>query len=449
MDPLQSTQRSSGPTPSLYRSSLTGISVEQPIHVTSDRVSFDGDGRIKALDLSQGTEIAINSANGKDSIELRATYYELALGPGGPISLSLPGFEGKLTTEIADTQVSVRGGVSLASLTAPGVFRQREADGSTRYRLEAGPLGMDFRDPESLLLLDGAAVATESIYDAASATAGAFVDAFETIGQGLGAAWRWASGTPQPTREEFRLSRTTPGDRGDVAREAMFIAPFAKAAYEGGATPPGAARENIAGLFDPSDGFSADLFRTRQNGRETFVLAFRGTDNLPDVEADVGHAAYVPSQYVQAVNLAAALRAKHPDADIILTGHSLGGGLASFAGLMTGTRAYAFNSAGPQVPTLLALPDGAQFDLVTHINTESDPLTGLAGDVAGRSWGSTVCTIREESLPADPNAPEFRQSLRDRTVSVAQWIEHHSMNSVAAKLAESSVELDCVREAAL
>lgn len=437
------------------REPLTGIATEAPVRVQRDRLTFDGNGSISNIDLADGGEITLRSQNQKDSFTIKATVYEFGVDRNGPFSFSLPGLEGKLTTSVADTEVSVRGGVSLGSIAAPGVFSERDADGRTHYRLEAGPLGMDFRDADGLLLLDGAVAVTDAAYGVAQTAADLVMGAADGLGDTLDAAWRWATDAPPPTpvvREAFRASPTARGEAGDIARDAMFLAPFAKAAYAGTPTPDGATPVDIHGLFDASDGFSADLFKTRMNGRDTMVLAFRGTEpaEANDWLTNFKHLFAVPSQYVQAVNLASAVRAKYPDADVMLTGHSLGGGLASFAGLMTGTRAYSFNGAGPLGPTRELLPTGSDRTLVTHINTESDPLTGAFGRLAGSPWGATVCTIREESVAPMPNAPEGRESLRNRVVGVAQWFGQHSVNSVVAKLlsvpGQAPTELDCIRE---
>lgn len=439
------------------REPLTGITTDAPVRIQRDRLTFDGNANLTDIDLSEGREVTFRSANGKDSIGIKATFYEFGISRNGPFSFSLPGIEGKLTTQVADTEVSVRGGISLGSITAPGVFREQDADGKTHYRVEAGPLGLDFRDADGLALLDGAVAATDAAYGVAQVAADVVMDAADVLGDKLDAAWRWATDSPAappaaPARTtSFRASAATQGEPGEIARNAMFLAPFAKAAYEGEPTPAGATRLDIKGLFDPSDGFSADLFRTRMNGEDTMVLAYRGTelDSAADVMTDVEHLFRVPSQYVQAANLASAVRAKYPDANVILAGHSLGGGLASFAGLMTGTRAYAFNGAALLGPTTAQLPAGADRTLVTHINTESDPLTGMFGGSAGRPTGATVCTVREESIVHTANEPEERQSLRNRTVGVAQLLQQHGISAITSKLTpvagQGPVDLDCIR----
>ncbi len=436
MDPLQATRQ----TTAAARPSATwaGLGIESTGPVATDAASFDGTGRLTAIDLSRGNEITVSSSNPDDAASLRAVYYELGWTRDGPISVSLPGIEGRLTTRIADSQVTIRGGVSVASLALPGVFASSDTNGSRHYRAELGPLGMDIRSDQAVALLDAASEATAATYAAAARAGDAVVGAFESARAGVAGAWRWATGSPQAT-VPARLP--TPRDGGEVLREARFLAPLAEAAYAGSPTPANATREPIDGLFRSDDGFHADLFRTSKEGRETVVLAFRGTDDLADGVTNAEHIAHVPSQYLQAVQVTAAIRARYPDADLVLVGHSLGGGLASYAGLMTGTRAYAFNAAGPQGPTAERLPSGADTTLVTHINTESDPLTGAFGPIAARPWGNTVCTIRDPAVPA--GSPEFLRSLRNRTVTVAQWLEHHSMHSVVAKLAEPTTSLDC------
>jgi hypothetical protein len=98
-----------------------------------------------------------------------------------------------------------------------------------------------------------------------------------------------------------------------------------------------------------STGMSAMLTRSPVTG--TYYLAFRGTEIGPidrrDANADISqYAGRHTSQYEKAIELVKLIKDKlGPDAEIHLTGHSLGGGLAAAAAYATGLKATVFNPA--------------------------------------------------------------------------------------------------------
>ena len=94
--------------------------------------------------------------------------------------------------------------------------------------------------------------------------------------------------------------------------------------------------------YDPQDGFGAALYKMG----DTYMLAFRGTDQLADMAANAKQAAGLKaSQYEQAIKLARRVH-KATGGNVIIVGHSLGGGLASAGSYATGARAITFNAAG-------------------------------------------------------------------------------------------------------
>ena len=79
------------------------------------------------------------------------------------------------------------------------------------------------------------------------------------------------------------------------------------------------------------------------NGKQ--VLSFAGTDSLIDVAVDIAQVlGGMPTQYRQALNVTETVRAEHGD-NLILTGHSLGGGLAAYSSVVTHLFAYTVNPA--------------------------------------------------------------------------------------------------------
>lgn len=102
------------------------------------------------------------------------------------------------------------------------------------------------------------------------------------------------------------------------------------------------------------DGFDADIYRDAQGH---YVLAFAGTD--PSSMADWGANAQqgvgaLSSQHLKAIALAQHLASRVGSENMVLTGHSLGGGLASTASVATDVPAVTFNAAGVHPDTVAA-----------------------------------------------------------------------------------------------
>lgn len=100
-------------------------------------------------------------------------------------------------------------------------------------------------------------------------------------------------------------------------------------------------------LKDPQTGLEAKVYRKG----DTYVLVFEGTtgdDNGTDWGANVGNGAGgVPKQYRQALDIALRFKQVYGSrGDTVVTGHSLGGGLATFAGVGAGIETYTYNASG-------------------------------------------------------------------------------------------------------
>jgi len=109
-------------------------------------------------------------------------------------------------------------------------------------------------------------------------------------------------------------------------------------------------------------GLDYTLFQHKDTG--DMVLAFRGTEPLSveDWLEDIKQAFGTAKQYKNAVSLTKSLQAKAKKNGtlLFLTGHSLGGGLATAAALSTGCEAIVFDSAGVSDDTIRNL----------HLNVE-------------------------------------------------------------------------------
>ncbi|PHM46286.1 phospholipase A [Xenorhabdus mauleonii] len=134
------------------------------------------------------------------------------------------------------------------------------------------------------------------------------------------------------------------------------------------------------GLNDDSTGFQAGVYK--HNG--LYIVSFTGSNELKDFMASIRQGlGYNEEQYNQAVELAnKALKAFGEN--IIFTGHSLGGGLASVAALATGKPAVIYNSAGVSDSTLKNMGlspevarELAESGLIRHYSVQHDWLGGL------------------------------------------------------------------------
>src|SRR5690606_7031720 len=111
-------------------------------------------------------------------------------------------------------------------------------------------------------------------------------------------------------------------------------------------------------LLSTSNGFDAAIY---QNDQGQYVVAYRGTDdwglaNPGDADDNALQGlGFESGQYSDAIALAQ--RAEHVfgDGNVVVTGHSLGGGLASAAALATGASGVTFNAAGLSNETLESL----------------------------------------------------------------------------------------------
>lgn len=96
---------------------------------------------------------------------------------------------------------------------------------------------------------------------------------------------------------------------------------------------------------DAKTGFRAVALKPTDPNDSRVIVAFAGTRDGRDWRANIGQGLGLPTgQYRQAVEFAEKWEASNGN-NVILTGHSLGGGLASYASIKTGLRATAVNSA--------------------------------------------------------------------------------------------------------
>ena len=98
---------------------------------------------------------------------------------------------------------------------------------------------------------------------------------------------------------------------------------------------------------------SAVYERTLENGNTEYTYAFAGTQDVVDYIHDGLQLIGASGQYTQAVENVQALQNNIGFAELTLTGHSLGGGLAALGSMKTGLKALTFNAAGVSMATKL------------------------------------------------------------------------------------------------
>ena len=99
------------------------------------------------------------------------------------------------------------------------------------------------------------------------------------------------------------------------------------------------------------DGFYAALYKNKKT--DTYAIAFRGTHfaSIPDWITNIknyfglGGDNCVNTQYDRAYHITADLVGKYGPQNLVVVGHSLGGGLASYVALRYGLNAYVYNTA--------------------------------------------------------------------------------------------------------
>ncbi|KGQ56845.1 hypothetical protein IO45_11600 [Gallibacterium anatis] len=97
-------------------------------------------------------------------------------------------------------------------------------------------------------------------------------------------------------------------------------------------------------LEDKKIGFQANIYKKG----DKYFLTYRGTDSLKDIKADLdGSVGKMNLQFERAKELSETLYKNIPiSSKMVITGHSLGGELASIGALATGVPTYTYNSAG-------------------------------------------------------------------------------------------------------
>lgn len=186
-------------------------------------------------------------------------------------------------------------------------------------------------------------------------------------------------------------------------------------------------------LDTPVTGFRAGIY---QDGKGDYVLAFAGSNDIPDWINNLTQGLGIPTaQYAQAVALATQAKVAFGN-QLAMTGHSLGGGLASIASLATDTPAVTFNASG--------LNDDTIKQLIPDANV--DALKQQAGDGLIRRYAvdGEVLTTTQEHTPL-PDAVGHKIELRDPSPVTKPDIHWYDWLDGKGEVLEAKYALDVAK----
>lgn len=192
-----------------------------------------------------------------------------------------------------------------------------------------------------------------------------------------------------------------------------------------------------ASLEDPGTGFRAGLYT---DGEGRYVLAFAGSNDLNDWLNNLRQGIGIDAeQYEQAAQLAVRADTAFGD-QLVITGHSLGGGLAATASLATGNAAVTFNAAGVSDATIRDLgldPAAAKADAeagqIRRYAVEGELLTRLQeDDLLTRALMPDA--IGHAIELSDPDPLSFWERLNPYEVLIGHPTALHMMNNVVQAL---------------
>ncbi len=193
------------------------------------------------------------------------------------------------------------------------------------------------------------------------------------------------------------------------------------------------ARKGItpAMLNNPESGFKAALYQSSFERPPKLVIAYAGTENAADWGTNFKQGVGIETkQYNSAMNLAQTVLKTSKLSEIDITGHSLGGGLASAGAAVTGAKGYTFNAAGLHPATVARAPYNVTSANLAKLgpridayHSTADPLTnlqsglsgslsGLAGQALGWPVGPQALGVPRPLVPAEGWQHEWAELVK-------------------------------------
>ncbi len=261
-------------------------------------------------------------------------------------------------------------------------------------------------------------------------------------------------GVRAPMPQLAQASRAAPTVGGtNVDRNTLAL--MASDVYNAKAVPPPGFREATASdlsalnlrptdLASSNSTFAARVYVSGTGADAKYVVAFRGTQGKSDWISNAQQAFGRSSDhYTQALNIGDKIAASG-NQNVTLTGHSLGGGLASAAAIASGQDAVTFNAAGlsdatirsaNQIRTNAGVANAGKVDAYF---IRGEVLSGLQ-DGGDRVVGALLGGIIGAAVVDAPEAYGNRIGLDGNRPSDVRWyqdnpVSRHGMNWVINSL---------------
>jgi hypothetical protein len=185
-------------------------------------------------------------------------------------------------------------------------------------------------------------------------------------------------------------------------------------------------------LHDAKSGFDAAFYR---NDQGQVVLGFCGTDEGKDWKHNLGQGlGFDDAQYASAIQLGSQAKQAFGD-QVVISGHSLGGGLAAASAMVNDIPAVTYNAAGVNDRTLerqgldaSAAKDYASSELIRGYHVRNEILTHLQEDSIPLKWAMPNAAGHQIELP-EPDPLSFGQRLVPGMM-LKHRLDLHGMDSV-------------------
>lgn len=185
-------------------------------------------------------------------------------------------------------------------------------------------------------------------------------------------------------------------------------------------------------LHDAKSGFDAAFYRNEQG---QVVLGFCGTDEGKDWKHNLGQGlGFDDAQYASAIQLGSQAKQAFGD-PVVISGHSLGGGLAAASAMVNDIPAVTYNAAGVNDRTLerqgldaSAAKDYASSELIRGYHVKNEILTHLQEDSIPLKWAMPNAAGHQIELP-EPDPLSFGRRLVPGRMLMHR-MDLHGMDSV-------------------